>query len=270
MDIPKEIVLGIREKQEVVDVYFEQARLAAGKSIEAYNLLEEARPSTEFPRNCLVAICSCIKKTTGWWPKELAGPEPEFDELKKRYAEADKEADKCRMREVEAEQALWDFIDQYLRTTDPLYKKRSEVLEAIRKINEIAEVFYKEATDIRCDLIGFKSPQEFERIRADGMIKMKELLPKAIEDLKPWEKFLFDRADDELLEPFSGGFTRLLRRLSACTLKSETMERTGYELDVILAVMRDMTNGTRYPNWLDKEWLSPKVDRVKRLALEEV
>jgi len=268
MEIPKEIVLGIKTRQGAVEALGEQVSRAAGESLEVDRLLEEAMAPEKFPEKFLVPFRITIKKTTGLWVEALGGSESRFDELRRRQVESQNEFDKYRMRELEAEQALWDFIDRYLRTTDSIYKKRSEALEAIRKINEIAEKFYREATDIRCALIGFKSPQEFERIRVDGMVKMRELLPRAIEGLQPWEKFLFDRGDDELLEPFSGGFKRLLLRLSACTLKSETMERTEHELDVILEVMRNMTNGTRYPNWLDREWLSPKVDRVKRLALE--
>ncbi len=269
MEIPNEIVLGIKARQGVVEALGEQEDRAFSEFREAQRLLEEAMAPEGFPQRYFVPLCFAVKRMTGLWIKALGGSESRFDELKNRHDAADKESDESRMREVEAEQALWDFIDQYLRTTDPLYKKRSEVLEAIKKINEVAEVFYKKATDIRCDLIGFKSPQEFERIRAEGMAKMRVLLPKAIEDLRPWEKFLFDRAEDDgFLEPFNRGFARLFGRLNACTLKSETMEGSEDELDVLLEVMRCMTNGTRYPDWLDKEQLGLKVDRVKRLALE--
>ncbi|HOX30380.1 MAG TPA: hypothetical protein P5080_04535 [Candidatus Paceibacterota bacterium] len=272
MKYPEEFVLGLLAKQGAVDAYSDQSVQAGNRWREALDELEKARGEKgrlKFPRNYLLPLCFFIKGEFGIWIEALGGPEKRFKDLENREAEAQAEWDEEMMREREAEKGLNDHIDSYLRTTSLVYKRRSEVIEAIREIDNIAEMFYQEATDIRCDLIGFKKPAEFEEIRAAGMERMRVLLPEAVKGLESLEKYVAERADDGLVEPFSEWLTDLFDRLSSCELKSETMEATKHELDVILEIMRRMTNGTRNSDTDIEEWLAARIKKVKTLALKQ-
>lgn len=273
MNYPEEFISGLLAKQGVVDAYGDQARQAGDRWRKALDELEKANgkkgESKNFSQKYLLPLCFFIKNEFGIWIEALGGPEKRFKDLENAVAETQAEWDEEMMRRREAEKGLSDHVDRYLRTTSLLYQKRSEVVEAVREIDFVAEAFYREAMDIRCDLIGFKKPEEFEEIRAAGMERMRILLPKAIEDLDPWEKYVSERADDEMVAPFSEWFTGLFGRLRSRPLKSENMKDTENELDVILEIMRRMTNGTRNSDMPVEKWLANRIKKVKELALRQ-
>ena len=271
--VAKEFVATVIAKQKLVDARIDQVRQAGGRWNKALDDLEQVKGKKGEPKNLsqnyLLPLCFFIKEKFGIWIEALGGSEKRFKDLKDAVAEAQAEWNEEMMRKRGVEQELNNYIDQYLRTTSLLHQRRSEVAEAIREIDEIAEAFYRETTDIRCNLIGFETPEEFEKIRAAGMKRMRVLLPKTIKDLAPWEKYVSERADDEMVAPFSQWFTSLFSRLRSCPLESENMEDTKKELDAILEIMRRMTNGTRNCDMPIEKWLAQRIKKTKELVLRQ-
>lgn len=280
MIYPEEFVRAVVAHQKAVDGCNVLVKELGIKLLDMGESLEDEKKRLGKGENrfqeFLLPLCFFIKSKFGVWIKVLGGSEQKFialeksiEALEKTKAKTKEEFDEAMEKRREAEKDFYAVVDRYLRLESLVFKKRSEVAEAIRKIEDIAEPFYKQATDIRCDLIGLRKPEEFEEIRAAGMEKMLVLLPKAIEGLSSLEKYVTEDAGDELIESFGEWFSSLLDQLRSCSLESKNMEDTKNELDVILGIMRRMTNGTRNSDTDIEKWVEKRIKQVGRAVLKE-
>jgi hypothetical protein len=237
MEIPEEIILGIKAKQGVAEALREQISGLAGESLEMGRQLEKALKPEKFPKNYLVPLCLNIQSLTGLWITALGGSESVFEELRERQIEQRNEYDEYLRREIAAKQALWDYVDLYLRTVDPVYRERSEVFAVLKKINETVGPLQSAINRVVCDLIGVDKPVKIKSILEPGMKQARQALSELLPVIEPYQRFLASVSDDELVYSYGKKFTNLYGRLAGCTLQSESVDGAKRELEIILHIL---------------------------------
>lgn len=270
-DIPEDVVLGIRERKanlsklersldeerEIIDAEYH-------KTIEEIKM---ARHPADFPQKFFVPLCFCIESYFNVWLDFLGGDREQFGDLKEEEGIWREKVWKLRELYKDGEQSLTDYIDAYLQKTDPEYLKLARALELIKSFNDLAEVCYKIATDTACNMIGFYKKGEVEQIMRRDAEMTRKALADCKKELGPIERDLFHMSDNKIIAPYSQTYSRLYNQLAGSEIDSNLLDEYRYQLDVVLNVLRQMSNATRRPDDL-KNVISQKINAIERLCLE--
>jgi hypothetical protein len=148
--IPKEIVDGIRERQEAVETLSNNLKEAGEASFEASAAYCDAKDPDGFRGDYLVPLCVFIESTFKVWLDFLGGSKKEL--LCLRAAKEEKQWDWARAtaEKERKEEDLNGYIGEYLKSEDPEYEYLAEQSAAVDKLFKATEDFvnlFYEATD---------------------------------------------------------------------------------------------------------------------------
>lgn len=174
MELPLEIVAGVRERQKAIEAAEKEVEAAANVSFEADRAYYESEHPPGIRGDYLIPLCRLIESRLKMWPVFIGG---DREELRKLEAEK-KEKLSAWKRETGAkkqrEKDLDDFIGHYLASLDPGFKDLLEQFSAADKLFEAVDFFetrFFEAAHTMNDPINEKSKsalkQQLVRLSSD-------------------------------------------------------------------------------------------------------
>lgn len=231
---------------------------------------EKITHPAEFPQNILIPLCFRIEESLGIWPAVLGGKRERFNRLEKEVNDTRDRREALRKRaHSELEKARLDLqkcVHGYLMASDPDYKILYEAMEEIGKFNAAAKVCYKIATQAACDMIGPEG-EKLERVMNSWAGLVRRALSDCRRDLAPSERALVYMSDNIFVASYSQRYSELFLNLEGRELDSNSVDGFKRQLDVILNILRQMCNDSRYPESLEVV-LSNKIAMIERLCAE--
>ncbi|GEM_PF-1237217 len=148
--IPKEIVDGIRERQQAVEAADNNLKEAGEATFEASAAYCDAKTPDGFRGNYLVPLCVFIESTFKVWLDFLGGSKKELLRLQAAKQEKQSDWERASADKEHKEEDLNEYIGRYLKSEDPEYGYLAEQFAAVDKLFKATEDFlnlFYEATD---------------------------------------------------------------------------------------------------------------------------
>lgn len=141
MELPLEIVTGVRERQKAIEAAEKEVAAAANVSFEADRAYYEAEHPPGIRGDYLIPLCRLVESKLKIWPVFIGG---DRKELRKLETEKKEKLSAWKQKTAEKNQLeinLDDFIGRYLESLDPGFKDLLGQFSAADKLFEAVDFF---------------------------------------------------------------------------------------------------------------------------------
>lgn len=268
MELPIEIITGVREKQKAVEAAKKAEKKAASGSFEADRAYYRSEHPPGIRGDYLIPLCRLIESKLNIWPSFIRGDKKEFRRLeaaKEEKLDFWKQATNERERR---EKNLDDFIGQYLGSLDPAFKELLDRFVVINELLKAIDYFNSWFEDIS-RVIDYSGSEKDKSIFKHQLIELHDNFSSGVDKaVKP----CLSAASLEGENDFKNSLQEAHRKLSSILESAIKPEATlaGYEN---ISRLSDSSFGLRDLVWTYQESLDAKIrariDSVKAECFKE-